>query len=493
MKTLRLILYLCSFAFICGCISPAYAQCPPSTTVADTLYNANGTLAEGRVVIAWQTFSIGNCQVPAGQATVNVTAGTLSVQLYPNITAMPSGTSYRATYYLKSGRITTEYWVVPASATPVGLAAVRSATVPVPNVMFAQSQVTNLSNDLLKKVELPSPCLSGKFLQSNGSSAQPQVTCVDAPGGGGGSGTVTTVGLSAPVQFSVSGSPVTTAGTLGLAWLSQNANLVFAGPVSGAAAPPAFRSLVALDIPPLDASKITTGSFADAHVDDFITLANLTLITTRNYTDLQNIPSTFAPAAHALDDAAHTVSGLTTGHYLRANSATTFGFTQIAFDELTGSVTDTQVPNNITIDLAAQAAALAADPSDCTGDNFARGIAAGGMAQCAQPAFSNLSGSIASNQQNNPAVGAKGGVESKTRSSTDKISAIGADGIPVCSADQTGAASAHDILSASHSDTTPAAVARGAGMFGIGATPKWERSPPPPRIATSSAAPAATL
>ena len=53
--------------------------------------------------------------------------------------------------------------------------------------------------------------------------------------------------------------------------------------------------------------------------------------------------------------------------------------------------------------------------------------------------FSQLSGSIASGQQNNPAAGAKGGVEALTCSGTNKLSAIGTDGIPVCSADQSGA------------------------------------------------------
>ena len=423
MKLLRTFAYLCSSAFICGCIVPAatWAQCPARTTVAETLYNADGSLAEGRMVIAWQAFAIGACQVPAGQTTVTITAGALSTQLYPNTTAVPAGTSYRVTYYLKSGRISTEYWVVPASGAPVGLAAVRSATVPVPNVMFSQSQVTNLPADLAKKVELPAPCIAGKFLQANGSSAAPQVDCVDAPagGGGGGSGTVTNVALSAPGQFAVSGSPVTTSGTLGLSWLNQAANTVLAGPASGAAATPAFRALAAADIPPLDAARISSGSLPDARVDDTITLNNLTQITTRNFADLQNIPATFTPAAHALDGAAHTVSGLTAGHFLKALSATTFGFAQVA--------------------------------------------------------FSNLSGSIAATQQNPPAVGAKGGVEAKTCSGTDKLSAIGTDGVPVCSADQTGGGAAHDLLSATHSDATAATAARGAGIFGIGASPKWER------------------
>jgi hypothetical protein len=67
------------------------------------------------------------------------------------------------------------------------------------------------------------------------------------PGGGG--GTVTSVGLSAPAQFSVSGSPVTGSGNLTLTWANQNANYVFAGPASGAAAAPTFRALAYADLP----------------------------------------------------------------------------------------------------------------------------------------------------------------------------------------------------------------------------------------------------
>jgi hypothetical protein len=64
-----------------------------------------------------------------------------------------------------------------------------------------------------------------------------------------GGGTVTSVGLTAPAQFSVSNSPITTAGDLGLGWVAQNANTVLAGPGSGAAAAPGFRALVAADLP----------------------------------------------------------------------------------------------------------------------------------------------------------------------------------------------------------------------------------------------------
>jgi hypothetical protein len=67
---------------------------------------------------------------------------------------------------------------------------------------------------------------------------------------GGGAGSVTSVGLSLPLSiFTVSGSPVTTTGTLTGTFKTQTANTVFAGPTFGAAATPAFRALVAADIP----------------------------------------------------------------------------------------------------------------------------------------------------------------------------------------------------------------------------------------------------
>ena len=61
-------------------------------------------------------------------------------------------------------------------------------------------------------------------------------------------GTVTSVGLSAPSIFTT-GSPVTSSGTLSFSLNNQSANSVFAGPASGSAAQPSFRTLVASDIP----------------------------------------------------------------------------------------------------------------------------------------------------------------------------------------------------------------------------------------------------
>lgn len=73
-------------------------------------------------------------------------------------------------------------------------------------------------------------------------------------------GTVISVGLSLPGSvFSISGSPVTTSGTLTGSFISQSANTVLAGPTSGGGAAPAFRALVAADLP--------VGSLSDSGTD----------------------------------------------------------------------------------------------------------------------------------------------------------------------------------------------------------------------------------
>lgn len=58
---------------------------------------------------------------------------------------------------------------------------------------------------------------------------------------------------------------------------------------------------------------------------------------------------------------------------------------QPAFSDVSGSVTDAQVPNNITISLAATATALAANPTDCGVGEFANAIDASGNLTCATP------------------------------------------------------------------------------------------------------------
>lgn len=87
----------------------------------------------------------------------------------------------------------------------------------------------------------------------------------------GNPGTVTSVALSLPSQFAVTGSPVTSSGTLSGTWNTQAANTVLAGPASGVDAAPTFRSLVAADIPTGTGGLYSGDGTAPADVDVTVT------------------------------------------------------------------------------------------------------------------------------------------------------------------------------------------------------------------------------
>lgn len=87
------------------------------------------------------------------------------------------------------------------------------------------------------------------------------------PPSGGGSGTITSVGLadgsSTPI-YQITGSPVTTTGTLTFTLSTESANTVFAGPTTGSAAQPTFRALVAADV------SFLFGNLTDAGTDGIV-------------------------------------------------------------------------------------------------------------------------------------------------------------------------------------------------------------------------------
>jgi len=78
---------------------------------------------------------------------------------------------------------------------------------------------------------------NGQVLTTNGAGVLSWATA-------GGSGTVTSVGLSLPSELTVTGSPVTTSGTLTGTWADQNQNLIFAAPAGGTGTP-SFQQIVA--------------------------------------------------------------------------------------------------------------------------------------------------------------------------------------------------------------------------------------------------------
>jgi hypothetical protein len=97
------------------------------TSVVDTVYRADGTRAQGVLVITWPAF-VGANGAAVAEGTTNVTLGTngaLNVSLAANAGANPPGIYYVVVYQLGPGEVRTEYWVVPTSS-PATLAQVRT-------------------------------------------------------------------------------------------------------------------------------------------------------------------------------------------------------------------------------------------------------------------------------------------------------------------------------------------------------------------------------
>lgn len=112
-------------------VSTAHAQTPALTTIADTIYRADGTPAAGQLVITWPAFTTaGNKAVAAGEKTLALGAsGALSTQLAPNEGATPAGSYYKVVYKLTDGTTATEYWTVPIT-TPTTVGLIRATVVP---------------------------------------------------------------------------------------------------------------------------------------------------------------------------------------------------------------------------------------------------------------------------------------------------------------------------------------------------------------------------
>ena len=103
-----------------------------TTTVADTIYHADGTPATGTVLISWPAFTTSNGEsIPSGSTSATIAAGgALSVQLIPNAGSTPIGSYYTAVFHLDDGSVSREYWVVPVSTSAVKVSAIESTVLP---------------------------------------------------------------------------------------------------------------------------------------------------------------------------------------------------------------------------------------------------------------------------------------------------------------------------------------------------------------------------
>jgi len=97
------------------------------TSVIDTVYMADGSAAQGVLVITWPAFvTASGAGVAPGVLNVTLgTGGALNAALEPNAGATPASVYYTVVYQLEPGEVRTEYWVVPTSS-PATLAQVRT-------------------------------------------------------------------------------------------------------------------------------------------------------------------------------------------------------------------------------------------------------------------------------------------------------------------------------------------------------------------------------
>ena len=109
----------------------ASAEATTTTLVAGVLPRADGTPAQGTLLISWPDFTTADGDtVAAGSKTVLLGSdGSVQVALFPNTGSTPQGTYYKVLKDLDDGTRSTEYWVVPQVAQTT-IAAVRSLLVP---------------------------------------------------------------------------------------------------------------------------------------------------------------------------------------------------------------------------------------------------------------------------------------------------------------------------------------------------------------------------
>lgn len=245
---------------------------------------------------------------------------------------------------------------------------------------------------------------------------------------GVGTGTVTSVALSAPAELTVSGSPVTTAGTLTLAWASQLQNLVFASP-SGASGTPVFRSLTGADIP--NPSATTLGgvqsiAFASSKWISSISTSGVPSLTQPAFTD---ITGTVA-AAQLPNPTTTTLGGVKAIAAVGSqwvNSISTSGvpsLSQPAFSDISGTVTAAQLPNPTTASLGGVEAVNA------VASKWINSISNLGVPSLTQPAFTDISGTVAASQLPNPSATTLGGVQSIAAVAHQWLNSIGTNGVP---------------------------------------------------------------
>lgn len=364
------------------CVAAAVAQ-PTQTTITDTLYNpASNALLEGTIRIELMTGGATSNQAHVfGERTLTIASGALSLTLPPNSTMSPSGSYYRVTKSLRPAgtseryRVSTVTWTVPTSATCSGgvcrVADIESITAPTP------SGTVNISRLTSSCAENQTFVWNGfNFACSNVLGANPMEAVGD-----------TLYGNSSGVLRRLAGNTTTT-----------RKYLLSVGDGSAANVPawtqPAASDLsngttgsgnVVLATGPTITSATISGSLTGNASTATALAANGTNCTAGQFPlgvdasgaseSCTALPTTIAGTANQITASA------STGAITLSLPSTITGLTSVTSTSFVGALTGN----------ASTATALAANPADCSANQYATGIAASGDLTCAQPAASNLS------------------------------------------------------------------------------------------------------
>lgn len=200
--------------------------------------------------------------VPCDGASPACITGSVPIPGVPGNPGTPGGNGVNAFTTLTAG------FVVPAASGTVTIAVGSTAWMAIGQIIFIQSagyyQVATIT-DLTDAVVTNLNYTGNAVPTTSIASAQPVV-----PGGitgtsGAMGGGVTSVDLSAPSVFTVTGGPITTSGTLALTFATaQTQDRVLATP-DGSAGAVALIALAPGHIPNLSATKITTDQIAIAN------------------------------------------------------------------------------------------------------------------------------------------------------------------------------------------------------------------------------------
>ena len=263
---------------------------------AGLLVNTGSGTATSRSIAAGTGLTVANGDGVGGDPTITLADTAVTTGIYGNATSAPVITINQQGQITSAGDIViTPAWS-SVTSTPTTLAG-YGITDAVPNTRTVTGTKslsgggalnTNITLELTNDLLAPG---NGKYYGTDNVGTRGWFTL-------SGGGSVSSVGITMPTDFVVTGSPITTTGTFGITYNTQGQRRVFIGPASGADATPTFRLLVAGDLP---STAVTASSYGSATASPTFTVdaqgrltaaANVTI--TPAFSSITGKPTTLA-------------------------------------------------------------------------------------------------------------------------------------------------------------------------------------------------------